>query len=67
MIVILGALIVLGSVWGGFVMADGNTQALLHLSELIIIGGAALGSMVLMAPRKVVSMISRKLMPSMPR
>jgi chemotaxis protein MotA len=53
MIVILGALIVLGSVWGGFVMADGNTQALLHLSELIIIGGAALGSMVLMAPRKV--------------
>jgi chemotaxis protein MotA len=53
MIVILGALIVIGSVLGGFVMAGGNTMALLHLSELIIIGGAALGALVLMSPRRV--------------
>jgi chemotaxis protein MotA len=53
MIVILGALIVVGSVMGGFIMAGGNTLALLHLSELIIIGGAALGALVLMSPRKV--------------
>jgi chemotaxis protein MotA len=53
MIVILGALIVLGSVMGGFVLAGGNTMALLHVSELIIIGGAALGALVVMSPRKV--------------
>jgi chemotaxis protein MotA len=53
MIVILGALIVIGSVVGGFVMAGGSTMALLHLSELIIIGGAALGALVLMSPKRV--------------
>jgi len=53
MIVILGALIVMGSVVGGFMMGGGNTLALLHLSELIIIGGAAFGALVLMSPWKV--------------
>jgi chemotaxis protein MotA len=53
MILILGALIVIGSVIGGFTMAGGNMRALLHISELIIIGGAALGSLVLMSPRQV--------------
>jgi chemotaxis protein MotA len=53
MIVIVGVLIVLGSVIGGFTMAGGNTMALLHLSELIIIAGAAFGALVLMSPKKV--------------
>lgn len=53
MIVILGAIIVIGSVVGGFTMAGGNTLALLHLSELVMIGGAAFGALVLMSPRKV--------------
>lgn len=53
MIVIIGSLIVIGSVVGGFIMAGGNTMALLHLSELIIIGGAAFGALVLMSPKQV--------------
>lgn len=53
MIVFLGAFIVIASVVGGFTMAGGNTAALLHLSELVIIGGAAFGALVLMSPRKV--------------
>src|SRR5580692_5027720 len=53
MIVIIGAIIVLGSVLGGFVMAGGHPLALMHLSELVIIGGAAFGAMVLMSPKKV--------------
>src|SRR5271165_3947593 len=53
MIVIVGALIVIGSVLGGFLMAGGHPLALMHLSELVIIGGAALGALVLMSPRKV--------------
>jgi chemotaxis protein MotA len=53
MIVIIGAIIVLGSVLGGFLMAGGHIGALLHLSELIIIGGAALGALIIMSPKKV--------------
>ena len=53
MIVILGAVIVFGSVIGGFIMAGGHPLALMHISEFVIIGGAAIGAMVLMSPRKV--------------
>lgn len=53
MIVIIGAIIVLGSVLGGFVMAGGAIKALMHLSEFVVIGGAALGAMVIMSPKKV--------------
>ncbi len=53
MIVILGAIIVLGSVLGGFMMAGGHPMALLHLSEFVIIAGAAGGALVLMSPKKV--------------
>ena len=53
MIILLGAIIVLASVAGGFVMAGGNFGTLMHLSELVIIGGAALGAMIMMAPKKV--------------
>jgi chemotaxis protein MotA len=60
MIVILGAIIVLGSVLGGFVMAGGHPLALLHLSELIIIAGAALGALVVMSPKKVLIDLSRQ-------
>ncbi len=62
MIVIVGTLIVLGSVVGGFTMAGGNTLALLHLSELIIIAGAALGALVLMSPKKVLMDLTRQIL-----
>jgi chemotaxis protein MotA len=53
MIIIIGSLIVIGSVLGGFMMAGGHVGALIHVSEFIVIGGAALGAMVIMAPKKV--------------
>ena len=53
MIILIGMIIVLGSVAGGFFMAGGNFGTLMHLSELIIIGGAAFGAMIIMAPKKV--------------
>ena len=53
MIVIIGAIIVIGSVGGGFLMAGGNIGALMHLSELVIIGGSAIGAMIIMAPKQV--------------
>jgi chemotaxis protein MotA len=62
MIVILGALIVLCSVAGGFVMAGGHMMTLMHVSEFIIIGGAGMGALVLMSPRKVLFDLSKQAM-----
>jgi chemotaxis protein MotA len=53
MIILVGGLIVVASVAGGFMMAGGNFGTLMHLSELVIIGGAAFGAMIIMAPKKV--------------
>ncbi len=53
MIVLVGAFIVLASVLGGFMMAGGHVGALLHLSEFVVIGGSALGALIIMSPKKV--------------
>jgi len=53
MIILIGALIVIGSVLGGFIIGGGKPAGLLHLNELLIIGGAAVGALVIMSPRKV--------------
>src|SRR5215207_9576353 len=53
MIIIVGALIVIGSVIGGFMMAGGHIGALMHLSEFNVIGGSALGALIIMSPKKI--------------
>lgn len=53
MVVIFGAIIVLVAVLVGFTMAGGKVGALLHLSEVITICGAALGALIIMSPKKV--------------
>jgi chemotaxis protein MotA len=53
MIIVIGFIIVVGSVLGGFVMGGGNVLALVHPNELIIIAGGALGALIVMSPRKV--------------
>ncbi|GIX03020.1 MAG: flagellar motor protein MotA [Planctomycetaceae bacterium] len=53
MIVFVASLIVIGSVLGGFTMAGGHVGALIHPSEIVTIGGAALGALVMMSPKKV--------------
>jgi chemotaxis protein MotA len=49
---IIGIAVVLISVLGGFGMAGGPFPVLIQPNELIIIGGAALGSMLISAPGK---------------
>ncbi|CAG0945934.1 MAG: flagellar motor stator protein MotA [Rhodocyclaceae bacterium] len=44
MFVIVGYIIVLGAVFGGFVMAGGHVASLFQPVELIMIGGSALGA-----------------------
>ncbi|MGE0755958.1 MAG: flagellar motor stator protein MotA [Pirellulaceae bacterium] len=53
MLVIVGSIVVIASVLGGFTMAGGDVHALIHPSELVTIGGAALGALITMSPRKV--------------
>jgi chemotaxis protein MotA len=62
MIVIVGVIIVLGSVLGGFTLAGGNVGALLHVSEFITIAGAAGGALIVMSPKKVLMDIFKGLM-----
>jgi chemotaxis protein MotA len=47
MLVIIGFIIVVGSVFGGFALAGGHLAALYQPLELLIIGGAAVGAFVL--------------------
>lgn len=59
MLVIVGCLIVIGSVLGGFTIAGGHVHALIHPSELLTIGGAALGALIIMSPMKVLKDLMR--------
>jgi chemotaxis protein MotA len=53
MAVIIGCIIVIGSVLAGFSMAGGHVHALIHPSEFVTIGGAALGALVVSSPKRV--------------
>ena len=53
MAVIFGGIFVIASILAGFTMAGGKVAALIHLSEFITIGGASIGAMIIMAPKKV--------------
>jgi chemotaxis protein MotA len=59
MIVIIGCVVVLGAVLTGFVMAGGELMALVHPSEFVTIGGAALGAIIVMSPKKVLKDLLR--------
>jgi chemotaxis protein MotA len=52
---ILGILIVLGAVFGGFMIMGGTVVAIWQPTELLIIGGAALGALVLGNPKHVLA------------
>jgi chemotaxis protein MotA len=59
MIIIIGLIIVFGAVIGGFVMEGGNVLLLMQIAEFVIIGGAALGSLIVMSPKKVLIDITK--------
>ncbi|MCS7163913.1 MAG: flagellar motor stator protein MotA [Thermodesulfovibrio sp.] len=53
MLVVVGGLVVLGSVVGGYLMGKGNLSVLVQPAELLIIFGAALGALVIASPPHV--------------
>lgn len=58
MFVIIGALVVLGSVMGGFILSHGHLAALWQPNELIVIGGAAVGAFLISNPGKIVKSVA---------
>jgi chemotaxis protein MotA len=53
MVALVGGVLVLIAVLTGFTMAGGHIGALLHLSEVVTIGGASLGALIIMSPGNV--------------
>jgi len=57
MFAIIGILVVFGAVIGGFLMEKGNMSVLVQPAELIIIGGAAIGTLLIANPLRVLQAI----------
>lgn len=53
MVTIGGCLVVLIAVLVGFTMSGGHVAALMHPSEVVTIGGASLGALIIMSPKNV--------------
>jgi chemotaxis protein MotA len=58
MFVIIGILVVFGAVLGGYLMEHGNIKVLLQPAELIIIAGAASGTVLIANPLHVLKQIA---------
>ena len=58
MIIIVGTLVVVLCVFGGFVIGGGHLMVLVHPNELLIIGGGAAGALIIMSPIKVLKEIA---------
>ena len=57
MFIIIGSIIVIVSVFGGFVLEGGPLMVIVQPVEFMIIGGAALGAMIISAPQKLLMKI----------
>ena len=62
MLVIVGSIVVMVAVLTGFTMAGGQVHSLIHPSELVTIGGASLGALITMCPKKVLIDLVRGLL-----
>src|SRR5215467_14290167 len=61
MIILVGAIIVSLSVFGGFAMAGGHPITLMQISELVVICGSAAGSLVIMSPKDVLVQLLKQI------
>ena len=60
MLIIIGFVVVIGAVLGGFLMAGGSLGVLVQPSEFVVIGGAAVGSLLISTPPKIVKMLIKQ-------
>jgi len=61
MTTLIGIVVVFGSILGGYMMHQGNLHVLIQPSEFLIIGGAGLGSLIVMVPPKLFRKVVRSL------
>ncbi|HVP46082.1 MAG TPA: flagellar motor stator protein MotA [Bryobacteraceae bacterium] len=57
MFAIIGIIVVFGAIVGGYLMEHGNLMVLVQPAELLIIGGAALGTMLIANPLPIIMRI----------
>lgn len=62
MFIIIGSIIVIASVIGGYLMEHGNLSVLLQPAELVIIGGAAIGTLIIASPLKVITNLIKSIL-----
>ncbi len=62
MVVIVGCIVVVAAVLAGFSLSGGEIGALFHPTEILTIGGAALGALIIMSPVKVLKDLMRGLL-----
>jgi chemotaxis protein MotA len=61
MLTIVGIVVVLGAVLGGYSMEEGNFNVLFQPAEVVIIFGAAIGGLIISSPPKVLSNVLKNL------
>ena len=61
MLILIGVVIVIGSTLGGFMLAGGKPLVLAHVSEFVVIGGVAIGILIIASPGHVLKQIVHKL------
>ncbi len=61
MLVIIGIVVVLASVIGGFLMEKGNLSVLIVPAELVIIFGAAIGAFIISSPSRILKLVLKSL------
>jgi chemotaxis protein MotA len=57
MFVIIGIVVVIGAIVGGYLMEHGNLKVLIQPAELIIIGGAAIGTVLIANPLHILKQL----------
>ncbi|HSV73252.1 MAG TPA: flagellar motor stator protein MotA [Chthonomonadales bacterium] len=62
MLVLIGTVIVFGSIVLGFTMAGGELMALVQVAEFVVIGGAGLGALMVATPVPVLKQMTGRLM-----
>jgi chemotaxis protein MotA len=61
MFIIIGLIVVLGCVAGGFAMVDGPFHVLVQPSEFVVIGGAGIGATIAANPLKMLMLLTKQL------
>ena len=61
MFAIIGILVVFGAVVGGYLMEHGNLRVLLQPAELLIIGGAGVGTVLVANPLHILKQIAARI------